>query len=349
MSIIDDLQATSETKVVPTYATGLSRDILDFPVKTEKVFFQTESGRQKEIAGQRCVVREDTDDIIALVSDKYELVPHRRVVDAVEEGFFRAGLGLFNHQTEDRIQTALNHNGARFFRTYHFPDLAEPVRTGDILQAKLRVMNTYDASGAVSVTLDTYRVFCSNLCASWGSDFSFSLRHIGNGDNEMYAKMFEEATHVVIDRFGRLITKYKSWNDWRISEDNVSLYLDMFALKNHCQWLATGAMAQNFEGTRWSLYNMMTAVVTHEYTGERSKAGEFNRIRICENVGSFMDNDKIFEMNSDELGDEVARLKDKAEKAKLRRRAKDEVIDAEFRLEGEDKFISGLSRQIGRE
>jgi len=199
-----------------------------------------------------------------------------------------------------------------------------------VLQARIRIGNSYDTTSQVFVSLDTYRVFCSNLCASWGSDFSFSLRHTG----EINPELFTEATKVVVDRFGNLVTKYSNWSDITLKEDDIPYYLDALCMKHNARWIKDSAMSHKsveFNGTLWGFYNMLTRAVTHDYQGLRSKNAEYNRIRLSQNMGKFCDDKKLFRMSGSSLQDYVEGMKQmRKEQNDVRSRFEDVAVDVDY-------------------
>ncbi len=56
----------------------------DFPVTLRPVFFE-ENGARREVPRRFAVIREDSDAPLGVVSDRYALVPHQRILDTVEE------------------------------------------------------------------------------------------------------------------------------------------------------------------------------------------------------------------------------------------------------------------------
>ena len=56
----------------------------DFPVTFQPVFHEGPDGH-KLIPTRRAIVREDSGQAIAVVSDRYTLVPHTRILDLVED------------------------------------------------------------------------------------------------------------------------------------------------------------------------------------------------------------------------------------------------------------------------
>ena len=56
----------------------------DFPVALRSLHYSTEDSLE-DVPRRRAVVRGDTGAILAIVSDRYTLVPHQRILDIVEE------------------------------------------------------------------------------------------------------------------------------------------------------------------------------------------------------------------------------------------------------------------------
>lgn len=56
----------------------------DFPIALEPLFYGRE-GNLQSVPHRQAVVRTDTGQAVAVVSDRYALVPHQQILDTVEE------------------------------------------------------------------------------------------------------------------------------------------------------------------------------------------------------------------------------------------------------------------------
>jgi hypothetical protein len=114
----------------------------DFTVNLQPVFWGDES---KPIPNRRAVVRDDTGEAIAVVSDRYALVQHTRVLHVIEQAIEPLDVGVVPRGIY------VDSRGARMRALYKFPGLAKAVRGNDEICPCIQVRNTYDSSARISV------------------------------------------------------------------------------------------------------------------------------------------------------------------------------------------------------
>src|SRR5437762_76792 len=93
----------------------------DFPVVLRPVF-EGADGILHEIPHRRAVVREDTGDTVAVVSDRYTLVPHQQILDTIDAAIAPLDVGPVPRGIY------VTQQGARMRAIYKFPALAQPVQ-----------------------------------------------------------------------------------------------------------------------------------------------------------------------------------------------------------------------------
>jgi hypothetical protein len=107
----------------------------DFPIALRPLFY-ADDGSFESVPARFAVVREDTQEAIAVVSDRYTLLPHQRILDAVEEAIKPLGIdpaprGIY-----------VDRKGARMRALFKFPTLARPVLDSDEICPCLKIQKT---------------------------------------------------------------------------------------------------------------------------------------------------------------------------------------------------------------
>lgn len=275
---------------------GLGSEVLDFDVHLETPFLVTDSGARKEVEQARVVVRDDTNEILSVVSKDYELVPHKVVAEAVDSALERANFTI----EDENIQTHLNGTGTQFYRIYSFPDIAKPVSKGDLVGMNIRITNSYDRTSRVGIYLDGNRLVCTNGLIQTKNEFSITIVHVGDFDPDKFSLSADSLIH----KFDILMNKWRAWAEQEIEPERAQLVIEHMALKNHMRWIADRVLRGTHPmNTRWEAYNAVTEVITHDYKGTKSNAPEFRRIQIGEQATKVFDDDKLFTVDLMELGE----------------------------------------------
>jgi hypothetical protein len=283
---------------------GLGSEVLDFDVHLETPFLVTEGGARKEVEQARVVVRDDSNEILSVVSKDYVLVPHKTVAEAVDSALERANLEI----ADERITTHLNPSGTQFYRTYHFPDIAQPVEKGDLVGMAIRITNSYDRTSRIGIYLDGNRLVCTNGLIQPKNEFSITLVHVGDFDPDKFSLSADSLIH----KFDILTNKWRAWAEQGLEHERAQLVIEHMALKHHMRWIADRVLQGSHPmNTRWQAYNAVTEVITHDYHGTRSNAPEFRRVQIGELATKTFDDDKLFTVDMDDLKEMNRQLEEK--------------------------------------
>ena len=175
----------------------------DFPVTLQPVFHEGPAGR-KLIPARRAIVREDTDQAIAVVSDRYTLVPHSRILDLVEEAIQPLDVGPVPRGIY------VDRHGARMRAIFKFPTLASPILGQDDICPCLQVRNTYDGSARIAVHIGAFRFVCTNLAVGGGGVFAGGFVSIHAGEipiEKMAEQLADYLTH-----FDQIVQLYRQWS-----------------------------------------------------------------------------------------------------------------------------------------
>jgi hypothetical protein len=185
----------------------------DFPVRLERVFHDGPEGRTM-IPNRRAVVREDNGQAIAVVSNRYALVPHSRIIDTVEQAIGPLDVGPVPRGIY------VDARGAKMRAIWKFPSLATPVLGRDEICPCLQVRNTYDGSERISVHIGAFRFVCTNLAVGGGGCFAGGFVSIHAGEIPI-EKMADQLADY-LTRFGRIVRLYRQWSEQRLESEALA-------------------------------------------------------------------------------------------------------------------------------
>lgn len=174
----------------------------DFPVTLQPIFHR--NGVEPEnIPRRRAVVRMDTGETLAVVSDRYRLIPHQRILDVVDESLQTLDVGPVPRGIY------IDRKGARMRAVFKFPSLAKPVVGGDTICPCLELRNTYDGTSRIGIHIGAFRFVCTNLAVGGGGAFAggFLSTHVGEIPlDEMAAQLAG-----YLSAFDRIVALYRTW------------------------------------------------------------------------------------------------------------------------------------------
>lgn len=237
----------------------------DFPVALRPVFYQNGSSFEP-VRNRFAVVREDTGQALGVVSDRYQLVPHQRILDLMEEAINRLDVGPVPRGIY------VDRQGARLRAVFKFPVLARPVLRGDDICPCLKLLNTYDGTSRIAVHIGAFRFVCTNLAVGGGGAFAggFMSVHAGEIPIEEVAEQLRD----YLSGFDGVAALYRRWADQALPPDALSALLGTFP-KRAGQTIgerATGAR------TVYEAYNAATWYATHEMRSYRTAFELLGRI-----------------------------------------------------------------------
>src|SRR5882672_8513706 len=190
----------------PLNQTVQSGHSADFPVVLRPVF-EGADGVLHEIPHRRAVVRQDTGETVAVVSDRYTLVPHQTILDTIDAALAPLDVGPVPRGIY------VSNQGARMRAVYKFPALAQPVQAYDDLFPCLQIQNTYDGTSRISIQIGAFRFVCTNLSVGGGGVFAGGFMSVHAGEIPI-AAVAEQLTSY-LQGFDRIIQVYRAWSDRR--------------------------------------------------------------------------------------------------------------------------------------
>lgn len=234
-----------------------------FPVALEKLYLQT----GVEVPRIRSIVRQDTGDIVATVSDKYRLVKHETVMTAAE-----SFINLFG-QPERKYH--LNRSGARLVGEFTYRDKRHlrTVQKGDIVGLKVFVENSYNTESAVRVQIGALVLSCLNGMVVPKSIYSYTCHHVFGKEELEFP-----STDTVIEMYKSQTGVWKDYAERDLKSDGLS-YTSILTTALAMDVITHGGrdrLADKPADTYWDLMQNMTFEATHR--GQISPIGRLARL-----------------------------------------------------------------------
>jgi len=231
----------------------------DFAVALRPVSYD-DGGAHRQVPHRLAVVREDTGSPIAVVSDRYALVPHQHILDTVEEAIRPLDVGPVPRGIY------VDHGGARMRAIFKFPTLAEPVKNGDVICPCLKIQNTYDGTSRVSVHIGAFRFVCTNLAVGGGGVFAGGFMSVHAGDIPIEEVARQLASY--LSGFEAVVALYRLWAGRKLPPEDLPALLEPLP-KRHAEAIGQEC-SRTGAATVYAAYNVATHRATHEMRSYRT-------------------------------------------------------------------------------
>jgi Domain of unknown function (DUF932) len=238
----------------------------DFPITLKPVYYASD-GTFAGVPKRQAVVREDTGQPISVVSDRYTLVPHQRILDVVEEAIRPLNLGPVPRGIY------VDRQGARMRAIFKFPALARPVLDGDEICPCLKIQNTYDGTARIAIHIGAFRLVCTNLAVGGGGVFAGGFMSIHAG--EIPIEKVAEQLSSYLGGFDRIVEMYRSWADKWLEQGSLASALEGIP-RRHAKGIAEAFTPA--KPTVYEAYNAATYYATHRMRSYRTAFDLLERI-----------------------------------------------------------------------
>jgi hypothetical protein len=239
----------------------------DFPVTLQPVFVRS-NGSFAPVPKRLAVTRADSGETLAVVSDRYVLVPHQRILDLVGEATARLDVGPVPRGIY------VDGKGARMRALFKFPALARPVANGDEICPCLRVQNAYDGRSRIAVHIGAFRFVCTNLAVGGGGAFAGGFMAVHAG--EIPLEQVAEALSSYLAGFEEIVELYRSWMGQLWTAAGWEALRDQLA-KRARQAIETELEKRRAQSV-FEAYNVATRYATHEMRSYRTAFDLLERI-----------------------------------------------------------------------
>lgn len=231
----------------------------DFPVVLRPLSYELD-GVTRPVSHRLAVVREDTGESLAVVSNRYTFVPHQRILDLVDAAIRPLDVGPVPRGIY------VDRGGAQMRALFKFPALAQPVSGRDDICPCLQVRNTYDGTARIAVHIGAFRFVCTNLAVGGGGVFAggFMSMHAG----EIPLEGITEQLSTYLSGFDRIVALYRVWREQPFDHDRLNDLLD--DVPNHAAKQIWDGILEQDGPSVYDAYNRATWVATHQMRSART-------------------------------------------------------------------------------
>lgn len=287
--------AVKEDTAVVKSGQNIDWDAIGFPVSLGPVrttFKPTGEKMRKSvlIPTQKAVVREDTGDILQVVSNRYQLVPHRTVFEPLAQAVDDLGIKV------KETTTAVGLNGG-YARVEWRLDEQASIRDGDTLDIKLIARNSIDRSSRLAIELGAFRLVCSNGLVV-GHGFRHSWMHFQSLSVEAAVSAF---TELLQNGGPQMVQNWKNWAEVPTTLEFLEEWLKESPRRRQLVSQAGRRLVlERFEKAKqptvWDAYNALTWYATHKLSSRNPQRLEVRRERLGQLAAKFA-SDAFISMN----------------------------------------------------
>lgn len=267
---------------------NLSFDVVSKPIVVEGF----------EIPDRKAIFRvgENHDPIyLATVSKNYPIIKHSDIISKLEDGF--------NFKNAS-VKTVLNKDGAQMQRIYTLNDYSVEVRPGDEISPSIRIVNSYDGSNAIGFYIDAIRLVCTNGMVAIKQFMSMNYKHFGNRfDLNFFAKNANKLIHGFEDYSGN----WRKWITEKVDQERADLVLNYMPVR--FRPLIESRYNNNFDGTKWGLYNAYTEAITHDFVGNKGMVSDSKKILLGSEVTKIFSDDWYWKSDKDDVINDLIKRK----------------------------------------
>lgn len=244
-------------------------NIIPFPDKTENIFFPvtiqplesyfSESDNIADPRNLQAVVREDTQELLAVHGSTYRLVKNDELFPRFEEALEHSPVDTNGAIVTDQI----SNGGGRCFRTYRFPEHRVKINGRDEVDLQLNIMNSYDGSSAFIAMVGAYRLLCMNGMVIGEQMHRTYAKHTLGLNIEHTAKSIERSLHIYLGQ----TAQWKAWRNRPVTDTQAMAVFE--SLPNGNEHLSNTLFGFYQDETNelgpnvWALFNALTYWSTH--------------------------------------------------------------------------------------
>lgn len=222
-----------------------------FPVKEVPAFFEGQDSEIYENTGHKFIIREDTNEVLSCMTDKYQLVPNKEIYNITSDVIKQNGGILTSENTYG--------NGARTMWEWQFPKVKVEIADNDYVNPQIIIQNSYDGTSEISAIAGAFRLVCTNGMIIGHKIGNNGIRHnIWNDIDNFYdivQAMINRTEEVFNDDFPKLINT-------PVKEKHIADMIEMLPMQTmtHMMSYMTAHKIENY----WDLMNAATWITSHK-------------------------------------------------------------------------------------
>jgi len=232
----------------------------DFPVGLVRLFHAKDDATYEQVPHRLAVARLDHGKVLSVVSDRYALVPHQRILEIVEEALRPLDVGPVSRGVY------VDRGGARMRAILKFPGLARPVRDRDEICPCLKIQNTYDGTSRIAVHIGAFRFVCTNLAVGGGGAFAGGFMSVHAGEIPLEEVGRQLAAY--LKGFEAIVALYARWTETPLVHGAIDRILE--TLPTRASKALTQGIQASGASTVFAAYNVATAYATHDTRSYRT-------------------------------------------------------------------------------
>ena len=225
-----------------------------FPVKEVPAVFNTEptpTYKWNNDTGYKFIVREDTNEVLSCMTNKYQLVSNNEVFNSTSAVLKDVGAELSNAE--------IFGNGARTMWEWKLPNIKIEVRENDFVNPQIIIKNSYDGSTEVSAIAGAYRLICTNGMIIGTTIGKSGIRHNIWTDMDNFYGIVQEMIHMAEQVFS---TDFPILIDTPVKQNHIADLIEMLPMQTMDGLI--GYMKSHPIKNYWDLLNAGTWITTHQ-------------------------------------------------------------------------------------
>ena len=232
------------------------------------------------------LVREDTDEFISVVGNRYEPTQYKDICDKQAQGLEKSGLlNKGNFVCKDFMFDGYG----KFKRVVEFKNITIEPKKDDIVAFRQTAKSSHDGSIPNTTDSSPMRLVCSNGMLSPLWQLIYTFRHTTNFNIEVLTDIYKQST----EKFFEMEPYFASMNQKGISKVEVEMALKETICKRKAtkrnkktynekllEWLMGQFYKEsnNLGFTMWAFYNTLTHWATHPDQYEYSENAKLHNI-----------------------------------------------------------------------
>jgi hypothetical protein len=236
-------------------------NLYEFPVSLQKLY--TRDGN--EAPRVQAVVREDTNEPLAVVGKRYQLIPHSDVV--------RQARSFINAMGTPTESFTVARNGAVMLGVLTYKEHTHTVAKGDTVGLRVYIENSYNATRSLNIRVGALVLSCLNGMVTPRNIYNYVWRHT----TDVVIKFPDPGQ--ILESFGKESNRWASYGDIALSSrsDQIGEAYHQLEPVLGSGMLDAVRRETNGEGkTVWDFTQACTYQLTH--TSKASMVGKLNKL-----------------------------------------------------------------------